>query len=63
MAFFMHPKNTWCFAGESFMKIAKKLLQTCSRANKPWNITNTFANKYGRALHYLFIKISDEHFV
>jgi len=57
---FMHPKVMWCFGGEHFMRISKKLMAACSRAQAPWNVTCTFAVKYRLALHYLFEKVSLE---
>jgi hypothetical protein len=51
---YVHPKLTWCFAGESFMKITKQLLASCTRANKSWNATLKAMDKYQKAIDLEF---------
>jgi hypothetical protein len=57
----MHPKATWCFAGETFMKICKKLMATCTRSHTPWEATGKFCQKYRYALHYLFTGLCEDN--
>ena len=56
----LHPKLTWCFGGETFMKVARGLMQSCMRASSPYDATRQFGEKYPYALHCLFKKISKE---
>jgi hypothetical protein len=51
---FLHPKLTWCFAGESFMKISKQLMASCTRATKTWNGSLKAMDKYMIAIDLEF---------
>ena len=56
----LHPKVTWCFGGETFMRVSKRLMQSCMAGKKPHAAAYKFCFKYCRALHYAFEGISNE---
>ena len=47
----IHPKAVWCFGGEAFMKISKKLHASCANGNAPHKATVKAANQFLRAIH------------
>ena len=56
----LHPKASWCFNGEAFMKVSKQLHQSCTRGLAQHAATVKVARKMLRALHYQFSEISAE---
>ena len=47
----IHPKYVWCFGGEAFMKIMKKLHSSCTDGNAPHTATVKSADKWLFAMH------------
>ena len=57
---YLHPKKTWCFAGEDFMKHSKRLVGACCRSMSATNVVSKFCKKYQTAM---FLAIAqDEQF-
>ena len=52
----IHPCLTWCFKGESMMRVAQRLWKSCLAGNKHWNVGNVAARKY---LHMLALRFRD----
>ena len=51
---YLHPKLTWCFTGEDFMKHSRRLLATCCQGLKAADVAHKFAKKYLFAMHLQF---------
>jgi hypothetical protein len=56
----LHPKASWCFGGEAFMKVAKQLHSSCTRGLKPHAATVKMTEQMLTALHCQFSGISKE---
>ena len=49
-----HPKLSWCYSGEDFMRHSKKLFLACVKAVKEPDVIDKFILKYLYALHHAF---------
>ena len=56
----LHPKASWCFKGEAFMKVSKQLHMSCTRGLAQYAATVKVASKMLTALHYQFSDIAAE---
>jgi hypothetical protein len=44
----LHPRATWCYAGEDFMQRIKKLVAACHRGTPPWQVLAKVIKKYAQ---------------
>ena len=48
------PRYTWVFQGEDFMKVMQRLAQSCTRGNKPQEISYKMLEHWRVAQHMMW---------
>jgi hypothetical protein len=48
---YLNPRLGWCYAGEDYMNLSKRIMSSCLRGNSHLDAVNKFAGKYRVALH------------
>ena len=51
----LNPRRAWCFSGERFMLIQRKIVASCSRGTKLEEMNAKFLHRYRYALHSALI--------
>ncbi len=46
MAVFLHPRVAWCYSGECFMQIVKRIEISCVSGSSPTAANNKATNKF-----------------
>ena len=52
---YINPLTVWCYGGESFMQVAKKLTIACHRGRTPKNVVHSVMTRYAQMLGYQLI--------
>ena len=58
---YIHPRLTWNYAGEDYMKHCRRLILACSRGTGMYDMSHKFIERYLFALHWAFVGFDDWH--
>ena len=60
LAKWWNPRAGWCYSGEDYMNVIRKVMALCARHLEAYDVPNKFCYKYRLGIHTELIRPSDE---